>query len=94
MVVARELTKKFEEIVRLPLGEAQAWLAANPHRQQGEFVIVLAPGVPRAASAVDAERVLDVLLGSLPPSEAAKLAARISGVPKSVLYRKALERGK
>jgi hypothetical protein len=30
----------------------------------------------------------------LAPSEAAKLAARITGLPKAVLYRKALERSK
>jgi len=30
----------------------------------------------------------------LAPSEAARLAARITGIPKSVLYRKALERAK
>ena len=35
LVVARELTKKFEEIVRMPLGAAKEWIEANPHRQQG-----------------------------------------------------------
>jgi hypothetical protein len=38
--------------------------------------------------------VLEVLLEALSPSEAAKLAARITGLPKGALYRKALERGK
>jgi 16S rRNA C1402 (ribose-2'-O) methylase RsmI len=38
--------------------------------------------------------VLDVLLESLAPSEAAKLAAKITGQPKNALYRKAIERGK
>jgi hypothetical protein len=38
--------------------------------------------------------VLEILLESLPPSEAAKIAARISGVPKGELYRKALSRRK
>jgi len=35
-----------------------------------------------------------VLLESLPASEAARLAARISGAPKNALYRRALERNK
>jgi len=94
VVIAREVTKKFEEVSRLPLGEATAWLDQRPEREQGEFVLVLAPGEERSASTLDAERVLDVLLEALAPSEAAKLAARITGVPKSELYRRALERSK
>ena len=94
IAIARELTKKFEEVARLPLGAALDWLDERPEREQGEFVLVLAPGEERPATAMDAERVLAVLLETLPPSEAAKLAARITGVPKSALYRKAIERAK
>ncbi|HZN86948.1 MAG TPA: 16S rRNA (cytidine(1402)-2'-O)-methyltransferase [Burkholderiales bacterium] len=94
LVIARELTKKFEEIARLPLGQAAAWLAAGPHRQQGEFVLVLAPGAAAAPDALDAERVLGVLLEALPASEAAKLAARITGAPRNALYKRALELAK
>jgi 16S rRNA (cytidine1402-2'-O)-methyltransferase len=94
LVIARELTKKFEEVVRLPLGRAREWLAERRERGQGEFVLVLAPGAESRADGVDAERVLDVLLESLAPSEAAKLAAKITGQPKKALYRKALERSK
>jgi len=91
VAIARELTKKFEEISRLPLGEASAWLAAGPHRQQGEFVLVLGPGeAPRDPSAAEGERVLELLLDALPASEAAKLASRITGASKNALYRKAL----
>ena len=94
IVIARELTKKFEEVVRLPLAEAPAWLSAQPHRTQGEFVLVLSPGEPRTAAAKDAERTLEVLLEELSPSDAARLAARITGAPKRELYRKAMERAK
>lgn len=94
IVICRELTKKFEEVARLPLGEAGRWLEA-PYRQQGEFVLVLAPGEERGLpAALDADRVLDALLDALAPSEAAKLAARITGMPKNTLYRKAIERAK
>ena len=94
LVIARELTKKFEEIARLPLAQAAAWLRAGPHRQQGEFVLVLGPGAPAAADDGEAERVLGVLLESLPASEAAKLAARITGAPRNALYKLALARAK
>ena len=94
LVIARELTKKFEEVARLPLAAAPAWLTAGPHRQQGEFVLVLAPGAAAAPDALDAERVLGVLLEALPASEAAKLAARITGAPRNALYKRALELAK
>ncbi len=93
VVICRELTKKFEEVARLPLGEAAAWLEA-PHRRQGEFVLVLAPGEEKPGAGPDPEQVLSVLLEALAPSEAAKLAARITGAPKNLLYRKALDRAK
>ena len=94
VVIARELTKKFEDVARLPLGEARDWLLADSHRQQGEFVLVLGSGESRPAQTLEAERVLEALLEALAPSEAARLAARITGIPKRVLYRKALERAK
>ncbi|HWM44395.1 MAG TPA: 16S rRNA (cytidine(1402)-2'-O)-methyltransferase [Burkholderiales bacterium] len=91
VLVARELTKKFEEVARLPLGEAPAWLAARAERGQGEFVLVLSPGSERERPAVDPEKVLQILLTTVAPSEAARLAARITGAPKNLLYRKALK---
>jgi len=94
VVIGRELTKKFEEVARLALGEARAWLAGRPGRAQGEFVLVIAPGAARPAAALDAERVLDALLGEHSPSDAARLAARITGLPRAALYKKALERAK
>lgn len=94
LAICRELTKKFEEVARVPLGEAAGWLAARAEREQGEFVLVLAPGEEQAAHSVDPDAVLDILLEALAPSEAAKLAARITGAPRNVLYRKALDRAK
>jgi 16S rRNA (cytidine1402-2'-O)-methyltransferase len=94
LAICRELTKKFEEVVRLPLGAAGEWLAVRAERSQGEFVLVLEPGAEQPHPQVDADAVLDLLLEALAPSEAARLAARITGAPKNLLYRKALERAK
>jgi 16S rRNA (cytidine1402-2'-O)-methyltransferase len=92
ILIARELTKKFEEVARLPLGGAAAWLAARSERGKGEFVLVLQPGAEqKAAAALEPEKVLALLLEALAPSEAARLAARITGAPKNLLYRKALK---
>jgi 16S rRNA (cytidine1402-2'-O)-methyltransferase len=94
IVIGRELTKKFEEMARMPLGDVRGWLLADPQRVQGEFVLVLAAGEAKPAAQADAERTLEALLETMAPSEAARLAARITGLPRRLLYRKALERAK
>jgi 16S rRNA (cytidine1402-2'-O)-methyltransferase len=91
VVLCRELTKKFEEVARLPLAGALGWLAQRAERNQGEFVLVLAPGSEQKAAGLDPDRVLEILLEALAPSEAARLAARITGAPKNLLYRKAIK---
>lgn len=87
VLIARELTKKFETIVALAAGEIDAWRVANAERLRGEFVIVVAG----AASAptqmfVDAQKLLKTLLEELPPAKAAKLAAKITGQSREALY--------
>jgi 16S rRNA (cytidine1402-2'-O)-methyltransferase len=94
IAIARELTKKFEEVARMKLADAAAWLCAEPQRIQGEFVLVLAPGAQRSSGQVDAEHALDALLEVMAPSEAAKVAAKITGLPRRTLYQKALARHK
>ena len=49
------------------------------------------PGNEQAPRAQDADQVLEILLDALAPSEAARLAAKITGAPKNELYRKALK---
>jgi 16S rRNA (cytidine1402-2'-O)-methyltransferase len=94
LVVARELTKKFEEIVRLPLAEGDAWFERDPNRLRGEFVLVVdAPGkLPAEAAqltpAIDAW--LAALLVELPPSAAARVVASVSGVPRDLVYERAV----
>jgi len=94
LVIARELSKKFEEVARMTLGQAPAWLEAGPHRQQGEFVLVLGPAAGAQPQVADAERILRLLLEKLPPGEAAGIASKITGVPRKTLYASALRRAK
>ncbi|SFU42947.1 16S rRNA (cytidine(1402)-2'-O)-methyltransferase [Pseudoduganella namucuonensis] len=92
VVFARELTKLFEEIHRCPLSEAAGWLAADAHREKGEYVLLL-EGAPEAEQEqdVEAERVLSILLAELPVKQAAALAAQITGRKKNALYDRALQ---
>ena len=93
IVIARELTKLFEEMQRCPLSEAADWLAGQATRTKGEFVLLL-EGSPRTTDAdtMEADRVLDILLTELPVSQAAALAARLTGQKKNALYQRALAR--
>lgn len=43
ILIGRELTKAFEEMIAGTVGELQAAFAARPERVRGEFVIVLTP---------------------------------------------------
>jgi 16S rRNA (cytidine1402-2'-O)-methyltransferase len=92
IVIARELTKLFETIHRCRLDEAGAWLAADPNRQRGEFVLIVSgtPEEKQEGLPAEAERVLRLLLAELPLKQAALLAAAITGARKNELYERAL----
>ncbi len=89
---ARELTKTFETIYQCPLGEALAWLQADPNQQRGEFVLLVegAPVKDEQAISPEARRTLELLLAELPLKQAVKLAADITGIKKNTLYELAL----
>ena len=94
VTVCRELTKQFEQVVTLPVGDCAGWLAADANHRRGEFVLVLhaAPAQPVQDDAppADVERTLRVLLRELPLKQAAALAAELTGMPRKRLYAQAL----
>ena len=96
LVICRELTKKFETIVRLKLSEAVAWLESDDNNQRGEFVLVLSnPSVgeslePEMAQTQALERTLSILLTELPLKQAVGLAVKLTGEKKNRIYAMAL----
>lgn len=93
VAVARELTKTYETIHVEPLAELIEWMSSDSNQQKGEFVVVV-HGASGGQQELDAKslEVLDVLLSELPTSQAASLAAKITGLKKKVLYQAALDR--
>lgn len=93
--IARELTKRFEQVETLTLADAAAWFDAESHRSQGEFVLILHETEAVAGDAIDAQAValLEALLEVLSVRDAVKVAAKVSGAPRDALYALALERG-
>lgn len=97
LTIARELTKRFEQIHTLPLADAAAWLAQDAHHSQGEFVLIVHEAQKTDTDDETDESVLvllDALLDSLSLRDAARVAARVTGLPRDVLYAKALARQK
>ena len=92
IVIAREMTKLFETIHACDLKDAASWLAADPDRIKGEFVLIVEGAQrDRDAELAQAKRTLEVLLEELPVKQAASLASRITGARKNELYALALE---
>lgn len=87
MALARELTKRFETVLDGSAAELAERVAADADQQRGEFVLVV-EGVQDSAAAQLAEgrRLYDKLAVHLPPSQAARLAAELSGAPRKALY--------
>ena len=90
-VLARELTKTFETIRRLPLGQLADWVKQDSNQQRGEAVLVIdaAPAV-ETASIAEHDHVLIPLLAELPLKQAVSLAQKITGAPRNSLYEHAL----
>lgn len=92
VVVARELTKKFETITRVALAEARAWVEADDDRRRGEFVLVVEGKPPAAAGgAPDPDTVLRTLLAEMPLKQAVAVAVKLTGGKRNELYERALE---
>jgi 16S rRNA (cytidine1402-2'-O)-methyltransferase len=91
--VAREITKRFEHVYRGTLAALARQCASDPNMTRGEIVLVVA-GAPRQddedADTLAAEGTLKVLLQELPVSQAARLAAQLTGRSRKELYERAL----
>jgi 16S rRNA (cytidine1402-2'-O)-methyltransferase len=90
-VICRELTKQHETSYGGTLAELHSRADADADMSRGEIVIVVAgTSVRQSAAEIDSDRLLHALLEDLSPSQAAKIAARITGEKRSDLYDKAL----
>jgi 16S rRNA (cytidine1402-2'-O)-methyltransferase len=86
-VLARELTKLFETVLGDTLAALAQRVADDADQRKGEFVLVVR-GCPDDGSAalLEGQRLYARLKEQLSPSQAAKLAAELSGAPRKALY--------
>lgn len=93
VVIARELTKLHETIIKASLGDALARVEQDENMRKGEFVVIVDGAPPdKNEQAVSPEqlKVLSVLLRECGIKTAVALAAEITGVRKNLLYQAAL----
>ena len=85
--LCRELTKLHEQVLRLSLGEAAEYYAANEPR--GEYVLVLA-GAEQRTETVSLEQAVglarELVAGGMRTKDAVKQIAQETGVSKNALY--------
>ena len=86
-VLARELSKTFETIRRLPLGLLASWVSGDVNQQRGEQVLLIAP-TKKDGNTLNNEnrRLLERLAEELPPRKAAAIVADITGLKARDLY--------
>ncbi|TCZ84571.1 16S rRNA (cytidine(1402)-2'-O)-methyltransferase [Lysobacter sp. N42] len=87
LVLARELTKLFETVLDGPVERVREVVGADANQRRGEFVLIVeGAGEDADARIAEGRRLYARLCEYLKPSQAAKLAAELSGAPRKALY--------
>ncbi len=86
--ICRELTKKFEEVIRAPLGELRDQVAQRTLK--GEIVLVIGRG-DMAGGEIDMHEALKDALQTMRVKDAAAHVADLCRLPRRTVYQAALE---
>jgi 16S rRNA (cytidine1402-2'-O)-methyltransferase len=91
VAVCRELTKRFEEVVRGTAAELAERFASAP---KGEITLVLGPPADREERGEDEERasavVAELVAAGMPRRRAAEIVSSLAGIPRNRLYKQSL----
>jgi len=88
--VCRELTKRFEEVVRGTAVELAGRFEAPP---KGEITLVLGPAAARSDGEGEeraVEAVAELVASGVPRRRAAEIVSRLVGIPRNRLYKQSL----
>ena len=89
VALCRELTKRFETVLRGDLERIGRKLEEDPDQSKGEFVLVVSGRTGQSEDQMpEAEKLARELRDYLGTSQAARVAARIHGVSRRELYRR------
>jgi 16S rRNA (cytidine1402-2'-O)-methyltransferase len=87
VAVCRELTKRFEEVVRGSAAEVAARFGDPP---KGEITLVLGPWPKKPNAGAAYEAVAELIAAGVPRRRAADVVGRLTGVARNELYRRTL----
>lgn len=89
VAVCRELTKRFEEVVRGPAGELAERFDSPP---KGEITLVLGPGAARAEGGEEraVAAVGELVATGVPRRQAAEIVSSLVDIPRNQLYKRSL----
>ncbi len=93
IVLAKELTKLYETILKAPIAEILTWLAHDAKRSQGEFVLLLENTVAHQDLAqlhISLDRLLTGFMAHLTLKQAVTEVVELTGLPKNQVYEQAL----
>ena len=91
IMVGRELTKRFEEIQRMPITELLNWLAADKQREKGEFVLVIEPPSKIKVSQDFIPLLKELLEHGISVRDSAKILHKTLKVSRDEAYQAALD---
>jgi 16S rRNA (cytidine1402-2'-O)-methyltransferase len=97
IVIARELTKLHETIVKTSLSNAVELVESNDNMRKGEFVVIVdGAAIDKKEQVITPEQqnILSILMQECTIKTAVDLAVKITGVRKKLLYQAALDMGK
>ena len=89
--LARELTKRFEQIKTASIAELNTWFLENPDCQKGEYVVIVSGAKPKKNNETQIVQTLTLLLEELPLKKAVSIAAKLTGERKNTVYDIALK---
>ncbi|WP_151752671.1 16S rRNA (cytidine(1402)-2'-O)-methyltransferase [Acinetobacter soli] len=89
---AREITKTFETIKKMSLGELVSFVEHDYNQQKGEIVLIVGGNpVEKDMEQEKLDQLLTRLLQDLSVKAASQLAADLTGIKKKIAYQRALE---
>jgi len=89
MTLARELTKRFETVIRASSETVLKTVQQDDQQQRGEFVLVISGKDERSSLSpehADITALLKTLLKHMPLKTAAKVASELTGAPRKLVY--------